>query len=227
MIRVYAVQAPDAMEAVGPKALETRRLGRLQRIRNPQERGLAVAAEILARWAVAEERCLDPTDVHLERDANGKPFVPGVPEVHLNLSHAGEWAVCATGAAPLGIDVEQEIALEVDVVTRILSSEEARHLMQAPQDQRSRRFFELWTLKESYAKALGLGWRISPDSFTISCGLSNEVVVCGPNARPGYHWRRYRIARDYPVSVCAREDAFPPGIALATPGVLRDFVGAA
>ena len=38
---------------------------------------------------------------------NGKPEIEGHPEIHFNLSHAGELVVCAMSAQyPVGVDVQ-------------------------------------------------------------------------------------------------------------------------
>ena len=42
----------------------------------------------------------------VEREENGKPFFPGAPGLHFNLSHSGGLALCGVGTAPLGVDIE-------------------------------------------------------------------------------------------------------------------------
>jgi 4'-phosphopantetheinyl transferase len=40
-------------------------------------------------------------------DRFGKPYLEGQSGMHFNLSHAGDWIVCAVDSSPIGIDVEQ------------------------------------------------------------------------------------------------------------------------
>ena len=42
----------------------------------------------------------------MARGADGKPYFPGEPELHFNVSHSGGLALCGAGEAPLGVDVE-------------------------------------------------------------------------------------------------------------------------
>lgn len=230
MIRIFATRVPDAVEAIGRAALLSAtapaRGARLRRIRNERARERAAVADLLARWALGEFLHVDSRELHLARDSRGRPFLPGAARTHLSLTHSGEWAACAVGRAPLGIDVEREIPLEIDAMARILSPEEARDLSQRPRSERLRRFYELWTLKESYVKAVGLGWKIPPDSFTISIGPDGGIAVHGQNARRGYHWRQYRLAREYPTAVCAREEVTRSSIGFVRPSRLREFARA-
>src|SRR5947209_6653586 len=62
-----------------------------------------------------------------------------------------------------------------------------------PEGYRLARLVELWTLKESYVKAVGLGWRIPPDSFTVSGERVERTVglpVSALSARPRLWGRR-------------------------------------
>lgn len=38
----------------------------------------------------------------MARGADGKPYFPGEPELHFNVSHSGGLALCGAGEAPLG-----------------------------------------------------------------------------------------------------------------------------
>src|SRR6266508_3965788 len=115
VIRVYATRVPDAVEAIGRVALlaatAPARGARLRRIRNERARERAAVADLLARWALGEVLRVDSRELHLARDSRGRPFLPGAPRTHLSLAHAGEWAACAVGRLPVGVDVEREIPL--------------------------------------------------------------------------------------------------------------------
>ena len=43
----------------------------------------------------------------IEREAGGKPFFPGFPQLQFNLSHSRGAAVCALHHLPVGVDVER------------------------------------------------------------------------------------------------------------------------
>lgn len=81
------------------------------------------------------------------------------PAVCFNLSHAGDYAVCAIGSSDLGIDIEPVAAYDRAVAGRCLSEKELYYIEQLPEPDRGHYFTRLWTLKESLLKASGTGLR--------------------------------------------------------------------
>ncbi len=84
---------------------------------------------------------------------SGKPMIPGGPE--FSVSHAGNAAVCAVDSAPVGIDIEPVTDIPEGLLDSLTPSERAYTL--AREGQEARRFFRLWTMKESVVKARGEG----------------------------------------------------------------------
>jgi len=86
-----------------------------------------------------------------------------------NLAHTRGLVVLAvTRGTPLGIDVEMyDQKMPLEVARRYFSPVEAEALEALPGDARPRRFLRLWTLKESYLKAVGTGITGGLDSMTF------------------------------------------------------------
>ncbi len=98
-------------------------------------------------------------------DANGKPYCGGV---FFSLSHAGDLALCAVSGAPVGCDIERVTDAPLDLAPRVFCPGERAYLRSAGDpDQARRRFFTLWTLKESYLKMTGEGLTLSPERLEI------------------------------------------------------------
>ena len=87
------------------------------------------------------------------RPDGGKPFLPGFP---FNLSHSGDWSVCAVGPAELGVDLQAERPLRRDL-SRRFAPEEREWLQGLPEKGRPGAFFDLWAVKEAVLKATGQG----------------------------------------------------------------------
>ena len=102
-------------------------------------RGLEIAG-----FAGAERRVLSPA---------GKPYLPGGPA--FSISHAGNAAVCAVDAGPVGIDIEPVTDIPKELLDSLAPAERAYVL--ARQGEEALRFFRLWTMKESIVKARGEG----------------------------------------------------------------------
>jgi 4'-phosphopantetheinyl transferase len=227
VIRVYAAHVWDAEQAIGQESLlgvlETRERERIARFPNPEDRMRSAVAHLLIRKVVAASPNVDRDRIQFARDVYGKPFVWNAPGFDFNLAHAGDWAVCATDSRPLGVDVEVVRPLDVEVAAGVLSAHERRDLLRRQPLERLRRFYELWTLKESYLKALGLGLRIPPDSFTVQIRPPAEIMLTGANASQGYHFQQYDVDRDHPAAVCATNDAFPQRIVYVESRELREL----
>ena len=138
---------------------------------------------------------------------NGKPYLPG-ETVHFNLSHAGEWVLCAVSNAPVGCDVELLRRWDMNVARRFFSAEETA-LLEAAQNDAARAdlFFRLWTLKESYIKAVGEGLRLPLDSFTVRF-VNNAPALAG--LEDTWRLREYALRPQYRCAVCAAAGAALP-----------------
>lgn len=89
----------------------------------------------------------------LAETPSGKPyFLGGQPA--FSISHAGEIAVCAFGAAELGIDVEKIDSIDPSLLP-VLQPEEKAYLRRLPEERQPSAFYQLWTQKESLLKAKG------------------------------------------------------------------------
>ena len=63
--------------------------------------------EILPQYLKLSDSLVSVTDepMLIHRTARGKPFLPQFPDLHLSVSHSGEWFVCAISNPPRGIDL--------------------------------------------------------------------------------------------------------------------------
>ncbi|MBQ9166639.1 MAG: 4'-phosphopantetheinyl transferase superfamily protein [Oscillospiraceae bacterium] len=162
-----------------------------------KEQLLGLGAELLFQRAVSRHLRGHPLPALREADENGKPRLTGAPDFHFNLSHSGYWAVCAVSDAPVGVDI-QEVRSVNPNLSRKFSAAEQQELMTLPDHKRADRFFQLWVLKEAYAKCTGLGLLCPFRSF--------EGVAPGP----GYS----STLVDFPVghhylAVCVQAEQAP------------------
>jgi len=92
--------------------------------------------------------------------ANGKPWLPDAPEWKFNLSHSRGLALAAVARnVEVGVDVEY-LRPQRDweaIVERFFPPSAAAEFFAAPEADRERQFFRLWTRLEARWKALGVG----------------------------------------------------------------------
>ncbi|WP_151735047.1 4'-phosphopantetheinyl transferase family protein [Paenibacillus tengchongensis] len=145
-----------------------------------------------------------PSEVRIAKESNtGKPVLL-YEGMHFNISHSGEWVVCAIDCSPIGIDVEEMKPIEFGIAERFFSVEEYQLLLSEPADRQVAVFYELWTLKESYLKQTGQGLSGGLDSFTVS---RNGKGYYDENGR--CFFRQYEVDPRYKLSVCAGHTEFP------------------
>lgn len=132
----------------------------------------SVMGEVLARVTLGKLTGAIPGDLSFIRNTYGKPSLISHPNLPFNVSHSGDWvAVISGGQDPLGVDVEQISPIDMTIAERFFSPVESRNLAAAPAEQQLETFYQLWTLKESYIKAIGMGLSMPLDSFSMLRGM--------------------------------------------------------
>lgn len=182
----------------------------------------------LLDWSLRREYGLEIREISsaVQKGKNGKPYLEGYPGIHFNISHSGNVAACALGPRPLGVDVEVIRQVKGPVIRRVLTKKEQGYLGQVPEGFRDREFFRFWTLKESYAKALGRG--LSLDFTEAEFGLLPPVSTERGKAEEisgkaipvkeemqgwqFFQWIWREGEDEWVVSFCGRELSGIPGI---------------
>jgi len=118
-------------------------------------------------------------------------------DLRFNLSHTHGLVACAVALGrDVGIDVEwnRRNPSMLDSVERFFSPAEVSDLHALPPSARAERFFQVWTLKESYIKAhgMGLSMPLSGFSFRLASDAKGESAINvemtlgeGPGQGPG------------------------------------------
>jgi 4'-phosphopantetheinyl transferase len=162
-------QAGSVAGALAGLCDETDRAG-VSRLRGEQRRLDRLAGRGLLRLGLGLVLDVPPRAVAVDRRPGMPPRLAAqdgpAAGVGMSLSHSGRLvAVAVARGADLGIDVEQvDPTLDVDAVARrTFTAREQRALCEVRGCERTARFYETWTRKEAYLKALGVGWALTPD----------------------------------------------------------------
>lgn len=141
----------------------------------------------------------------------GKPFLKKRSDVYFNITHCHELAVCAVENTEVGVDAEN-IRVRRQGVLRRAFSEREKNITESSANP-DETFFRIWTLKESFVKALGIGisyplktaeFLISDDSinavgcdgFSFSQIIINGRFVCSLCRKKAAENRIFRIQSD-------------------------------
>lgn len=147
-------------------------------------------------------------------DGHGRPTI-AAPEaargLRFSLSNTPVWVACAVVDAPgdVGIDVEcvDNAAADPEIGTRYFAPREAAHLASLRGAAARHRFIALWTLKEAYAKARGLGLSLPLDRFEIDPDTVPIRLRCDPGVDvdpDGWRFDLLPLGGDHLLAVARR-----------------------
>lgn len=180
---------PDGLAAAvasrdAPGLLDAADLAHAGRFRQARDRELATASRALQRLALAwaaGDAAVDPAQLQFARVGHRRPEVldpPAARALRFSVANTPGLVACVVSSEGWpGVDVEPvraEVAAEL--VQTCLSPRERAAYLDLPAEHRPYRFARLWTLKEAYLKALGIGLDQAPDR----CGFELE----GADERP-------------------------------------------
>ena len=141
-----------------------------------------------------------PQDLIIANGAYGKPeLVHSSASLHFNVAQRADYALIAIGQEAVGADIE---AVRRDFDWQVVSAncfhlDERMVLETAPASDKVETFFQLWTHKEAFLKAVGVGLHGNLESFStqVSGGWVSDpeksiasdawYTVC-LDAPPGY-----------------------------------------
>lgn len=136
----------------------------------------------LAQRIVAQQLGLTPEMVTISHDARGRPLIetPAGTGLHLSLATRGGIVAVALADRPVGIDVER-VDRGAALPLAALHPAEAAMLEALPERDRPLAFARLWSAKEAYVKALGLGFVRAPESFAVTWLPHDRFSVADPS----------------------------------------------
>jgi 4'-phosphopantetheinyl transferase len=191
---------------------------RRDRLRFVDDRREYTAAHDLLRRTLSRYVTLPPADWRFVEDDRGKPSIVGTNgharALSFNLSHTRGWVACAVaGRAALGVDVDRVDPSRpaVDIADRYFTSAEAGSLRRCSEAMRSERFAELWTLKEAFLKAVGVGLSgLSGSLASVSFAFVNpsclEPIGLPPDERRRWRFALFEPANDVRLAVAVRAE---------------------
>lgn len=122
------------------------------------------------RYLLAQYIDVSPGGVKFEFNKYGKPYLSGEVALTFNLSHSRDWFCLAiANKAEVGCDIEwiDESIEHDDLIEQYFSKIEQLEYKSFPPAERPGIFFNLWTRKEAFIKAVGQGLSYGLDRFSV------------------------------------------------------------
>jgi 4'-phosphopantetheinyl transferase len=155
---------------------------RQMRLRYPHLRRAFTVTRALVRLTLSQYADVDPAAWEFDHAEHGKPRIakPRGIDLGFSVSHTSSLiAVLVVRGAEAGVDVERidrDFRVE-SIAQRFFSPAERAALLNLEEHRRARRFFQLWTAKEAYLKARGLGLLLPLDGFSIAFGSGDRPSI--------------------------------------------------
>lgn len=100
---------------------------------------------------------------NIKVDSFGKPYLPN-ENIYFNISHSGNYVVLVSDDNEIGIDIEEIREIPEGVANRCFTTDEINYLNANYSEVN---FYKIWTAKESILKAIGKGFSVNPNSFSV------------------------------------------------------------
>ncbi len=190
MVELYAADINELYdESLLARRLCGERAGEYARIKPERTRRQCLAAGLLLLHRFGSDS--------VEKNPYGKPYIPG--EAEFSISHSGDAVLLAVSETPVGADIELISDRDTSRIAKRAFCAEESAFIEASEDKR-RAFFDIWTRKESYMKAVGRGFDLPMESFSVIPDVSGAMRGVGD----GFCF--YTLDIDgYSAAVCSRE----------------------
>lgn len=181
---------------------------KILRYRFWEDRQRSLYGHLLARYAIKELFHLKNDKIKIAENSYGKPYVVGHHEIHYNVSHSGDWVVCAVNTAEVGVDVQEIKKIKLAIAERFFSEEENAYLAALTQERQQCEFYDTWSLKEAYVKAIGVGLSQPLNEFSVTREEDRFHLRVKETMDSCFFFKQYHIGEKYRLSVCSKENNF-------------------
>ena len=185
------------------------------RSRDEEDRLRLLHARAMLRGIIASYLNVPASELQFSYNRFGKPSLSGQPhseELCFNLSHSHRIAlVGVTRNREIGVDVEQirpELADEA-IGEFFFSPREISKFRALPAATKARAFFQCWTRREAFLKAIGEGFATDQRDFDVSFvpGEPPALLRIGDDPSAAKGWSLYSLepAPDYVAAVAVKD----------------------
>ncbi|MFA6662197.1 MAG: 4'-phosphopantetheinyl transferase superfamily protein [Bacilli bacterium] len=158
----------------------------------------SLLGELLIRYLLFKKFKLNNSMLVFSKTKYGKPLLNSLKDFHFNISHSKDWIVCAVDNHPIGVDIEVLRDFNLKIGKRFYTNKEYNYIMNASYLDQMYRFYEIWTMKESYMKAVGKGFLLSSTSFD-TLDFNNEVQIEDCK----YYFSKFAFNNEVLLTVCS------------------------
>ncbi|MBL4574196.1 MAG: 4'-phosphopantetheinyl transferase superfamily protein [Gammaproteobacteria bacterium] len=190
-------------------------LKRYRRFQFDRHRKQLLLGRVLMRVALSSyDRSVAAASWNFTHNDYGKPAISkeqNTASLYFNLSHsAGKVVLAVSRFQDIGVDVEcaRKSRRIAAIAQRYFSDNETAELLVLPEDQQQSRFYDLWTLKEAYIKACGMGLAIPLQHFSYGFPGDDKLTVEFDTRRNDVEsaWQFWQVSAgpDFKLAIAAK-----------------------
>lgn len=143
-----------------------------------------IAGKVISRLVLMQY--LKESQIFFLTHKFGKPYhqsISGKKNIAFNISHSGDYVLVGfTREAEIGVDIQEiiECSEYLEIARSYFAPEEVENLEKSDSKEL---FFQYWSAKEAYLKAIGTGLFKEMKGFSVKGGIVKE------NGREKYEWK--------------------------------------
>lgn len=157
----------------------------------------ALFSHLLAKYLIYILYGVEFNNIKFKYNNYGKPLVDSNEEIYFNISHCDNYVICALDDNSIGVDIERVADIDLKIADRFFTSKE-RDFINSSKINKLDRFYQIWTMKESYIKAIGMGLTMPLNKFSV-IDETNSILY---NSQK-YYFYKCNIAEYYKLAICS------------------------
>ena len=173
LLVVYGTRPPAGSTILSP-VLTKEEWAHANRIKSSGQKDTWISCRTVLKSMLASYLNLPPTKIELKKNSFGKPYLAH-SNLFFNVSHTEDSFLLGFSiGGEIGIDLER-LSGDEDLTSLIdyaFSPTETNYYFQSGL---SKHFLEIWTLKEAYLKAIGIGLVGELKSINVSGDINNDI----------------------------------------------------
>lgn len=194
----------STQNAVNHHILSPDEIKRAKRFIDPVICERFIIGRVMLRQVISQYINIPPEDIAFIYGTKGKPHILNHP-IHFNLSHAHDQLLLAVSLDKvIGVDIEYKRPMDnmATVAQMNFSAYEQSIFFNLPDSQKVDVFYQLWTRKEAYIKAVGDGFSLPLSGFDITLDDNPRLLHSLNDDVDRWVFRSLEVENDYAATVC-------------------------
>ncbi len=216
MLKIYAMSLFPLEEEKtfqeNLRKISEERRKKIEKLKNKKSQRQSLGAWLLLEYGLKE---LGISMGKMRSNSNGKLYLKEREDVDFNISHSGDYAACAIGygegrGIKVGVDLEKKKKRKhLSMAERFFSLEEYEKIKRLKEEEGLELFYSLWTEKESYVKAIGIGIIYGFHSFVSQpCPKVARRKIVDKRMEESFYTKEYDEIVGYSLTVCGNREEF-------------------